>query len=105
MAGTNTILGLFTYPGKLRGLNQLRYKDSTTDAEAKTLHLQLDMATSSQSLYNQKNVFTQNCLKNVFGFAVDYGKIVYGLNWQVNDQAKLVLSYTILVRSSCGPFQ
>ena len=77
-----TILGLLKYPddfSKSKGLNQLWYKDTTTQANAQ------NMGWNIRKLYiinnsGPKGTFSFRIpLKHIFGFCEDYDKVVYGL--------------------------
>ena len=77
-----TMLGLLKYPddfSKSQGLNQLWYKDTTTQANAQNTGWNI------RKLYvinnsNPKGTFSFRVpLKHIFGFCEDYDKVVYGL--------------------------
>ena len=77
-----TMLGLLKYPddfSKSKGLNQLWYKDITTNAE------EANSGWEVRRLYivrnsNPKGLFSFRIpLKYIFGFCEDYDKVVYGL--------------------------
>ena len=77
-----TMLGLLKYPddfSKSKGLNQLWYKDITTNAE------EANSGWEVRRLYivrnsNPKGSFSFRIpLKYIFGFCEDYDKVVYGL--------------------------
>ena len=77
-----TMLGLLKYPddfSKSKGLNQLWYKDTTTQANAQ------NVGWNVRKLYiinnsDPKGTFSFRIpLKHLFGFCEDYDKIVYGL--------------------------
>ena len=77
-----TRLGLLKYPddfSKSRGLNQLWYKDTTTQANAQSVGWNV------KKLYiinnsDPKGTFSFRVpLKHIFGFCGDYDKVVYGL--------------------------
>ena len=77
-----TLLGLLKYPdnfSKSKGLNQLGYKDTTTEANAQ------NVGWNVRRLYviknsNPKGKFSFRVpLKHIFGFCEDYNKVVYGL--------------------------
>ena len=76
-----TMLGLLKYPddfSKSKGLNQLWYKDTTTQAQAQNVGWNI------RKLYiinnsDPKGSFTFRIpLKHIFGFCEDYDKVVYG---------------------------
>ena len=77
-----TMLGLLKYPddfSKSKGLNQLWYKDTTTQANTQNVGWNI------RRLYviknsNPKGTFSFRVpLKHIFGFCEDYDKVVYGL--------------------------
>ena len=77
-----TMLGLLKYPddfSKSKGLNQLWYKDTTTQANAQ------NVGWNVRKLYNINNSDPKGTfsfripLKHLFGFCEDYDKVVYGL--------------------------
>ena len=77
-----TMLGLLKYPDdfcKSKGLNQLWYKDTTTNAEEENVGWNI------RKLYvinnsDPKGTFSfRVLLKHIFGFCEDYDKVVYGL--------------------------
>ena len=77
-----TMLGLLKYPddySKSKGLNQLWYKDTTTQANAQ------NVCWNVRKLYiinnsDPKGTFSSRVpLKHIFGFCEDYDKVVYGL--------------------------
>ena len=77
-----TVLGLLKYPddfSKSKGLNQLWYKDTTTQANAQ------NTGWNVRKLYiinnsDPKGTFSFRIpLKHIFGFCEDYNKVVYGL--------------------------
>ena len=77
-----TMLVLLKYPddfSKFMGLNQLWYKDTTTQANAQ------NVGWNVRKLYiinnpNPKGTFSFRIpLKHIFGFCEDYDKVVYGL--------------------------
>ena len=76
------MLGLLKYPedfSKFKGLSQLWYKDTTTQANAQ------NVGWNVRKLYiinnsNPKGTFSFRIpLKHIFGFCEDYDKVVYGL--------------------------
>ena len=76
-----TMLGLLKYPddfSKSKGLNQLWYKDTTTQAQAQ------NVGWNVRKLYiinnsDPKGSFSFRIpLKHIFGFCKDYDKVVYG---------------------------
>ena len=81
-----TMLGLLKYPdnfSKSKGLNQMWYKDTTTQANAQ------NVGWNVRKLYiinnsNRKSIFSFRVpLKHVFGFCEDYDKVVYGLKHNI----------------------
>ena len=78
-----TILGLLKYPddfSKARRLNQLWYKDTaTTAAKADNNGFPARHAYLIQSPTAKGTFSIRIPLKHIFGFCVDYDKIVYGL--------------------------
>ena len=77
-----TMLGLLKYPddfSKSKGLNQLWYKDTSTEANTQ------NMGWNIRKLYvinnsDPKGTFSFRVpLKHIFGFCEDYDKVVYGL--------------------------
>ena len=77
-----TMLGLLKYPddfSESKGLNQLWYKDTTTQANAQNIDWNV------RKLYiinnsDPKGTFSFRIpLKHIFGFREDYDKVVYGL--------------------------
>ena len=77
-----TMLGLLKYPNdfsKSKGLNQVWYKDTMTEAKTKTVGWNV------RRLYIVKNsdprcTFSFRIpLKHIYGFCEDYDKVVYGL--------------------------
>ena len=74
-----TMLGLLKYPddfSKSKGLNQLWYKDTTTDAEAGWEIRRYQIISNS----DPRGTFSFKIpLKHIFGFCEDYDKVVYGL--------------------------
>ena len=77
-----TMLGLLKYPddfSKSKGLNQLWYKDTNTNA---TIDGNSGFAVRRHYIFNSDPVGTFSFripLKHIFGFCEDYNKIVYGL--------------------------
>ena len=77
-----TILRLLKYPdnfSKSQGLNQLWYKDTTTNAEVENVGWNIR---KKYIIYNSnpKGTFSFRIpLKHIFGFCEDYNKIVYGM--------------------------
>ena len=77
-----TMLGLLKYPddfSKSKGLNQLWYKDTTSNAEENNLGWEIRRF---QIIKNSdpKGTFSFKIpLKHIFGFCEDYDKVVYGL--------------------------
>ena len=76
-----TMLGLLKYPddfSKSKGLNQLWYKDTTTDAEEANTGFEI----RKEYIINNsdpKGTFSFKIpLKHIFGFCGDYDKVVYG---------------------------
>ena len=76
------MLGLLKYPddfSKSKGLKQLWYKDTTTQANAQNVGWNI------RRLYVIKNSNPKGTssfrvpLKHIFGFCDDYDKVVYGL--------------------------
>ena len=77
---STTMLGLLKYDfSKSKGLNQLSYKDTTTQANAQ------NVGWNVRKLYiinnsDPKGTFSFRIpLKHLFGFFGDYDKVVYGL--------------------------
>ena len=107
-----TMLGMLTYPddfSKSQGLNQLWYKDSSTAAHADNTGFAARHGYIITKPANKGSFSFTIPLKHIFGFADDYGKIVYGFKHElslvrdsdanavlravaVNDVAKIVLS-------------
>ena len=82
-----TMLGMLTYPddfSKSSGLNQLWYKDTSTDAAFAT-----NTGFVARQAYiirspNPKGTFSFSVpLKHIFGFTDDYKKIVYGFKHEI----------------------
>ena len=77
-----TMLGLLKYPddfSKSKGLNQLWYKDTTTDADDNNLGFLFRRYYIVRNS-NAKGSFSFRIpLKYIFGFCEDYDKVVYGL--------------------------
>ena len=76
-----TMLGLLKYPddfSKSNGLNQLWYKDTTTQANNQ------NVGRNVRKLYIISNSIPKETfsfripLKHIFGFCEDYDKVVYG---------------------------
>ena len=106
------MLGMLTYLddfSKSQGLNQLWYKDSSTDAEAENTGFAARHGYIITKPTNKGSFSFAIPLKHIFGFADDYNKIVYGFRHElslirasnanailraaaVNDPAKIVLS-------------
>ena len=79
---TTTMLGLLKYPddfSKSKGLNQLWYKDTTSNANNNNLGFRFRR---EYIIVNADPIGTFSFkipLKNIFGFCDDYDKVVYGL--------------------------
>ena len=78
-----TMLGLLKYPddfSKSKGLNQLWYKDTTTDT---VLNANVGFKIRQEYIIKKpdpKGTFSFKIpLKHIFGFCEDYDKVVYGL--------------------------
>ena len=78
-----TMLGLLKYPddfSKSKGLNQLWYKDTTTDAAEANTGWEIRRKYIIQSPNNKRGTFSFRIpLKHIFGFCNDYDKVVYGV--------------------------
>ena len=81
-----TMLGLLKYPddfSKSKGLNQLWYNDTTTEALLAGDNKNLSFKIRHDYIINNSNPkgsFTFRIpLKHIFGFCQDYDKVVYGL--------------------------
>ena len=80
-----TMLGLLKYPddfSKSKGLNQLWYKDTNTNATIDNDNGNAGFAVRRHYIFSSNPVGTFSFripLKHIFGFCEDYDKIVYGL--------------------------
>ena len=83
----STMLGMLTYPddfSKSQGLNQLWYKDSSTDAEADNTGFAARHGYIITKPTNKGSFSFSIPLKHIFGFADDYSKIVYGFKHELS---------------------
>ena len=100
-----TMLGLLKYPddfSKSKGLNQLWYKDTTSNADNNNVGFDYRKTKILNS--NPAGTFSFKIpLKHIFGFCEDYDKIVYGLKHtltltrNIDDDAILDLIIIMLV--------
>ena len=77
-----TMLGLLKYPddfSKSKGLNQLWYKDTTTDANDDNNGFLFRRSFIIQTPQPKGSFSFKIPLKHIFGFCEDYDKVVYGL--------------------------
>ena len=77
-----TMLGLLKYPddfSKSKGLNQLWYKDTTLNAEEANLGWEIRRFQIIKNSEPKGTFSFKIPLKHIFGFCVDYDKVVYGL--------------------------
>ena len=122
MGQANAMLGLLKYPdnfSKSQGLNQLWYKDTST--QPNTQNVGWNARVRVRYVINSadpKGTFSFRVpLKHIFGFCKDYDKVVYGLKHSLtltrnNDEDAIFraddvdyVEYNILVyasRDTCG---
>ena len=77
-----TMLGLLKYPNdfsKSKGLNQLWYKDTTTEANNDNSGFLLRRSFIIETPQPKGSFSFRIPLKHIFGFCEDYDKVVYGL--------------------------
>ena len=76
-----TMLGLLKYPddfSKSKGLNQLWYKDTTTQAQAQNVGWNVRKLYIINNSDPKRSFSFRIPLKHIFGFCEDYDKVVYG---------------------------
>ena len=76
------MLGLLKYPddfSKSKGLNQLWYKDTTTEAEAANVVWEIRRFQIIRNSDPRGTFSFKIPLKHIFGFCEDYDEVVYGL--------------------------
>ena len=100
-----TMLGLLKYPddfSKSKGLNQLWYKDSTTEPSiADNAGYGASQAYIIRSSVPKGSFSFRIPMKHIFGFCEDYDKVVYGLKHNLtltrNDDNDAILEITVLL--------
>ena len=78
----STMLGLLQYPddfSESKGLNQLWYKDTTTEAAADNAGFEIRRDYIIRKSDPRGSFSFKIPLKHIFGFCEDYDKVVYGL--------------------------